>query len=97
MVRESQTDEALELGNEFSGTQHKMYYGRVFSAWTMTEARSLFEFLDDLPSSDLKSIAARELITWSRFEPVLTDEEIEHAKTLLNDDDQESVKFFQEM
>lgn len=86
MVRESQIVQAMEMGKEFAATTQRIYFQRVLWQWGRTDPKNLYESLDNLPTSELKSIAATQLIHWNKYEPVFTDEQIEHAKTFLSSD-----------
>ena len=86
MVRESQIDQAMEMGKEFAATTQRIYFQRVLWQWGRTDPKNLYESLDNLPTSELKSIAATQLILWNKYEPVFTNEQIEHAKTFLSSD-----------
>ena len=91
MVRESQAIEALELGNKLDEQQKKYYNIQIMSLWAATNPKNLYESLEDLPTSDLESRAALHLILVNRRQPVLSDDQIEHARTLLNSDDQANL------
>ncbi|MXZ44298.1 MAG: hypothetical protein F4Z01_04875 [Gammaproteobacteria bacterium] len=92
MVRNLQINEAIELGNDLEGRNQTIYYGRVFSAWASDSPKNLYESLENFPTSELKSTAARQLITQNQYEPVLNDEQIERARTFLNSDDENFLK-----
>ena len=92
MVRGSQIDQAMELGKEFAAIKQRIYYQDVLSQWSRSEPKNLYEALENLPTSELKSFAATQLIHWNRYEPVFTDEQIEHARTFLNSDDKAPLK-----
>lgn len=87
MVRESLTDQALEMGKEFAAVRQRIYYQRVLSQWGRTQPKNLYESLDNLPTSELKSLAATQLILWNKYEPVFTADQIEHARTFVSSDE----------
>ena len=64
----------------------------MMASWASISPKNLYESLEDLPTSSLKSIAALKLITINRNEPVLTDEQIKHARTFLSSDDETTLK-----
>ena len=88
MIRESEALDSLELGRDLNENHQSFYYVRVLSLWAATKPKNLYESLDDLPTSDLESKAALHLILANRRQPVLSDDQIEHAKILLNSDDE---------
>lgn len=96
LVDKGQALEALELGNDLKTPQQQSYYRRVLQRWAWTDPTDLYESLEDLPSNDaqsLQSIAALELLT-RRFnhDQVLTDDQLERAKSFLNSKDKEALK-----
>ena len=92
MVRKSKTAEAIELGKDLSGRDQQRFYGRVLSTWASTSPKNLYESLENFPTSKLKSIAAMKLISSNQHQPVLTDAQIEQARTFLSSDDEATVK-----
>ena len=87
MVRDAQTIEALELGKALAEGQQTEYYRQILRVWASDNPKNLYQSLEDLPSRGTKSRAAFQLILSNLINPVLTDEQIQHARTLLNSDD----------
>ncbi|MYD46387.1 MAG: hypothetical protein F4W92_08555 [Gammaproteobacteria bacterium] len=87
MAANLQTDEALELGKELEESERRFYYSRVLNSWASTHPKNLLESLESLPSSDLRTEAASELIRQHEFEPVFTEEQVDLVHTYLNSDD----------
>ena len=97
LVVEGQGLEALELASDLKPHQRQSYYRQVFQEWAGTDPTDLYESLEDLPSNDaqsLQSFAALELLT-RRFyrDQVLTDDQLERARSFLNSKDREALKF----
>ena len=88
LFRESRTEEALELGVNFSGRDHQFYYERFFSEWFEADPKDLYESLDGLPSKNIRSSAASKLIAGNRANPIFTDEQIERIENFLNFEDE---------
>ena len=95
LVRASRTDEALELGKDFTGAKEKKYFESVMYSWVDKEAKKLYESIADLPSSKIKSIAARALIIRHQITPFFNDDQIDYARSFLNADDAAIVKRFE--
>ncbi|MXZ55112.1 MAG: hypothetical protein F4227_03220 [Gammaproteobacteria bacterium] len=91
MVRESEELDALKLGKTLSEQHQSFYYIRVLSLWAATKPKNLYESLKDLPTKDLESQAALHLILVNRRQPVLSDDQIDHAKTLLSSADEKHL------
>ena len=87
LVETGKTDEAFKLGKDLEEELRKFFYQRVVQDWTWEDPKTLFESLEELPSKELKSKAAERLIANNEWKPLLTEEEIEHAKTFLISDD----------
>lgn len=99
LVDKGQALEALELGNDLKTPQQQSYYRRVLQRWVWTDPTDLFESLEDLPSNDaqsLQSIAALELLT-RRFshDQVLTDDQLERARSFLNSEHKEGLRMIE--
>ncbi len=92
MVRESQTEEALELGKDLAEEHRSYYYVRVLSLWAATNPKNLYESLEDLPTLRIKSRAAMALKANNRKQPLLTDDQIEQVRTLLNSEDETTIE-----
>ena len=93
LVRIGQTERAITLASELSSFHRWLYYQSVFGEWARTDPEELLASIDKLPSSDAKSNAALALATQSSFtNSALTDEQIEYAKTFLNERDAKSLE-----
>ena len=92
MVRESQPEGALELGEDLTQEQKGFYYVRVLSLWAAINPKNLYESLESLPTPSIKSRAAMTLIVGNRKQPLLTDDQIEQARSLLDSDDEATVQ-----
>ncbi|MCY3541977.1 MAG: hypothetical protein OXH31_08765 [Gammaproteobacteria bacterium] len=97
MVRDQRPKEALALATELDESQQQFFHHQVFDEWAEAFPKRLLESLDGLALDTHKSQAAFQLIFNNRFEPVLTNEQIDHAKTFLNSDDTARLKRFEEL
>ena len=88
LVDMGKANEALVLGEDLEAEKRKYFYRTVVQNWTWHDAKSLYESLEELPTRDLKSYAAGRLIWMNRSAPILTDDQIEHAKTFLISEDE---------
>ena len=84
MIDQDRTSEAMELGNELEESKQESYYQRVLGHWAYRKPKNLYESLKNLPLDHIQSYAAQQLIYWNRHEPILTDDQISHAKTFLS-------------
>ncbi len=87
LVKQAQTEEALELGKNLNEEQQSFYYDQVMYAWARENPKNLYEKLGNLPTDELKSLAAEELIRRNIHVSLLSDEQIKHAQTFVESDD----------
>ena len=92
MVREARTEEALELGKEIGDNEQQLYYQQVISYWATIDPKDLYASLKDLPTNSFKSRAALQLVMSNKNIPILSDDQIEQARTYLNSEDEATVK-----
>lgn len=84
MVEQSKFAEALDFGQELSESEQPQYYGSVLGDWTEKDPKNLFASLESLPSDSIQSLAAFQLVRYNQYTPVLTDDQVKHARTFLN-------------
>ncbi|MYD46418.1 MAG: hypothetical protein F4W92_08710 [Gammaproteobacteria bacterium] len=87
MIRQGQTEEALALGRDLDGEPQSGYYFGMMANWATVDPKGLYGYLDDLPTSELKSLAATFLISRNKRSPELTDDQIERAETFVITDE----------
>ena len=67
LIRQGDSNRAIELGQELPESLREHYYLNLFSRWARWDIVDLFESLDELPSTELKSEAAMQLLYYSDF------------------------------
>ncbi len=92
LVRSGDIDEAWVLANRLSNSQREAYYQSVVSTWASHDASELYESIDGLPSDELKSFAAMRLISFNKWSKSLDEDQVNHAKSYLNERDANSVE-----
>lgn len=92
MVKKGRTFEALELGRDLEPTLQQSYYDRVVQEWANTDPTSLYASLEELPTSDAQTGAVSALFFSNDVAPVLTDDQLEQAKSLLDPDDAAQIR-----
>ncbi len=95
MVAQGQYSEAVELGKDLPKVNHFYYYDQIFNSWAGKKPTVLYDSLEDLPTSNIKSRAAFHLLWRNTSEPVLSDEQITKAKTLLSSRDRKSIQIIE--
>ena len=86
LVDGGKTREALELGSDLEVEDRQSYQEYVVHLWAYSDPKDLYESLETLPTSILKSHAADRLIWINKDTQLLTDDQIEHANSFLNSD-----------
>ncbi|MXW53098.1 MAG: hypothetical protein F4X44_02885 [Gammaproteobacteria bacterium] len=66
LIRRGEADRAIELGRELSASIQEDYYLNLVDRWAYWDRVGLFESLDALPSEDLRTEAANQLL-WHGF------------------------------
>lgn len=92
MIVQGQYSEAVELGRELSERKQLDYFNRIASTWARNKPTVLYEYLEDLPTGSVKSSAAFHLIWQNTHQPVLSDEQVAKAKTLLSTQEKARVE-----
>ena len=92
MVRASRTKDALELGEEIIEKEKDRYYRKLVSVWANNDAKDLYTSLEDLPTDNIQSQGALQLILHNWHSSVLTDDQIARARTFLNEGDEAALK-----
>ena len=92
LVRSGDIDEAWMLAQRLSESQREAYYQSVVSAWASHDATELYESIDKLPSDEIKSLAAMRLISFNKWSRQLDEDQVNRAKTYLNERDANSIE-----
>jgi hypothetical protein len=92
LVRNGDIDEAWMLSQRLPEAQRETYYHSVVSAWASHDATELYESIDSLPSDGIKSFAAMRLISFNKWSRNLDDDQVNHAKSYLNERDSKSIE-----
>ena len=91
LVDVGQTQRAMKLANELPEELRDVYYRSVFGKWARSDPEGLLAEIDKLSSASLKSSAAFALASNSRFGQSLSDEQMEYAKSFLNEKELEML------
>lgn len=67
LIEQGESNRAIELGQELPESLREHYYLNLFSRWANWDMVDLFESLDGLPSTELKSEAAMQLLNYSEI------------------------------
>ncbi len=96
LITTGQSKRALLFGEELPESQRTGYYSSIASSWAGARPLEMLEELPRLPDEQ-KSSMALALAKANKFDPVLSDEQMEHVKTFLNEEDAEHVEFWESL
>ncbi len=92
LIREGEIDEALDMAQQFPGSEQSDFYRSVASAWASSDPEGMLNSMNRLPTKEAKSRGAMALISYNRYEKTLTDEQIEAARKYLTDEDAKALE-----
>ncbi|MCY3885606.1 MAG: hypothetical protein OXG24_11915 [Gammaproteobacteria bacterium] len=94
LVNTAQTKRAIALGEELAEEYRPTYYETVGWMWARLKPLEMLTELDQLPER-LKSDMSKVLVQTNKFDPVLSQEELEQAKTFLDEEDSKEVEIWE--
>lgn len=92
LVRQGDVSQALKLAQEFVEPNKTQYLQSIVNTWSRMDPDNLLESMDRLPSSEVQSRAAMTLIASNWRGRRLSDEQLAHAKSFLNEQDAQLVE-----
>lgn len=92
LVRQGDISQALKLAQEFVEPNKTQYFQSIVNTWSRADPNDLLESMDRLPSSEVQSRAAMTLIASNRWRSRLSDEQLDYAKSYLNEQDARLVE-----
>ena len=93
LIRQGESNRAIELGQELPELLQEHYFLNLFSRWARWDIVDLFESLIELPSTELKSEAAMQLLYYSDFmdgtsvHHYFSDQQIQEIKEYIAEDE----------
>lgn len=92
LVRQGDISQALKLAQEFVEPNKTQYFQSIVNTWSRADPDNLLESMDRLPSNEVQSRAAMTLIASNRWRSRLSDEQLDYAKSYLNEQDARLVE-----
>lgn len=86
--------DALELAEQLPESDRDGYYGQLVDKWTHEDPVSLIESLGELPSADLQSFAAAQVLRADRHQNALNEHQISELRQHLSQADRVLVDWF---
>ena len=96
LAEKGQSKRALELVFDLPESEQERYYNTVLSSWARYGSEDLFQEIENLSTEELKSLAAYHLALFNGSTPVLTKEQLDHAKTFMKERELERLKQWQD-
>lgn len=96
LAEKGQSKRALELVFDLPESEQERYYNTVLSSWARYGSEDLFQEIENLSTEKLKSLAAYHLALFNGSTPVLTKEQLDHAKTFMKEREIERLKQWQD-
>ncbi len=91
LVKKRDPYRALELGEQVPESKRDFYYGSIGGEWADTNPIQMYEELEQLPGAKLKSTMAKQLLLNNARSPILSKDQVKHAKSLLTEEDAKTV------
>lgn len=92
MLRMGDISEIWGLAQKLPESNRQDYYQSVVDSWAARDGTELYESLDRLPSDEIKSYAALKLISFNEWSRYLDKDEVNQARTYLNEQDAEKIE-----
>lgn len=86
LIKEGEPKHAVKLAQQLPNIERESYYTKIFDAWSSSNPELLLRSLQELPTENIRAIAAFCLITNQTEKRLISREEIEFAKAYLNND-----------
>lgn len=83
---------AIGIANNLPDDERYDVVYAIAQSWALTSPTKMLEDLEDIPSEQVKSLAAKGLVLMNSPRNVLSDEQLNYAKTLMNDTDLQEVE-----
>lgn len=87
LIADGNPTDALELADDLPEPLQDKFYFFAVGTWANRDPNGLLNSIDQLPSPKIKSRAAAMLTFLDKFESSMTDEQLDHLKVYLNEED----------
>lgn len=92
LIRRGNSTLVMDLAEEVPESIHSTFYTNMLSSWANIDPEGLLGTISEFPSAELKSSAAYSLHNTHYARGALTEEQLEHAKSFLNDWDLQQLE-----
>lgn len=92
LVRQGDPLRGMNLASKLPDHERDSYRYAIAQTWARTHPIQMHNALEDLPSKEIKSLAAKGLALSNWSNPVLSDDQLEYVKSFLNERDSQEVE-----
>ncbi len=90
LINQAQFEKAMDWADKLKEEQRDEYMERVVTSWVWGNPEQLYEKMDELPTDNLREIAADWLIDADEHQKAFTAEQIEELKKYLPEEDSDT-------
>lgn len=91
-IQHGATEDALNLAQELPSSSRSEYFQELLTTWTRSDPESLLNSIDSLPTSEIKSKAARVLTVSNKRHGSLSEKQVQSVEKYLLEEDAESIR-----
>ena len=90
-IQHGATEDALNLAQELPSSNRSEYFQALLTTWSRSDPESLLNSIDSLPTSEVKSKAARILTISNKRHKGLSENQVQSVEKYLSKEDAESM------
>ncbi len=91
-IQHGATEDALNLAQELPSSNRSEYFQALLTTWSRSDPESLLNSIDSLPTSEVKSKAARVLTVSNKRHKGLSEKQVQSVEKYLSKEDAESIR-----
>ena len=91
-IQHGATEDALNLAQELPSSNRSEYFQALLTTWSRSDPESLLNSIDSLPTSEVKSKAARVLTVSNKRHKGLSEKQVQSVEKYLSNEDAEGIR-----
>lgn len=91
-IQHGATEDALNLAQELPSSNRSEYFQALLTTWSRSDPESLLNSIDSLPTSEVKSKAARVLTISNKRHKGLSEKQVQSVEKYLSNEDAEGIR-----
>ena len=92
LIRKGDSDQAMRLADDLSEPSKSQYVRDILGMWASSSPLELYETLPELGNAKFQSYAAYRIINRNRWQPVLSEDQIDAAHRFLSEQHQTALR-----